>query len=204
MNLYQSLPHPLLSVSRLGRDELCEGGGGGNGWLGRIPFLPQSPLMSLFFILTLKMLRPGLRRRARECSRHPCVPARSGVQFSLSFRAGIFDREERGEHALGLRGHAKGRDPERSHWSLQVLFCPFTPAPNTDHGGRPGLAGQLCSQNPGPPASCSSRLGARNHNSNSYNDAGKQRHLIMNNRCRRRPAHTGTGNYGRNAFAEVS
>lgn len=59
----------------------------------------------------------------------------------------------KGESALsGFGARPEGGIRNVRTWSLQVLFfCPFTPALNTDHGGHPGLAGELCSQNPGPP-----------------------------------------------------
>lgn len=106
---------------------------------------------------------------------NPVRRALSGVQFSLSFGAGIFGREEKGSTHSQLS--RQGQRAGSSKFALSLLvhfFYPHTPAQSTDNGGYVGVARRLCSRTSGSPASCSSRLGARNHNnSNSYhNDAG--------------------------------
>lgn len=142
---------------------------------------PPSPLLSLFFIWTLKMLQ------ARAAEKHPSAPtspgaeSRAGVQLPSSFGAGRVGREDRGVRALRPRGQAPGWD--RASSSSVSGFTSSALSPPLQAGAAAAAAGRrslrLCSPTPGPPASCRSRLGARNHNnSHSYHhhDAGKRRH----------------------------
>lgn len=58
---------------------------------------------------------------------NPVRPTLSGVQFSLSYGAGIFGSGKRGVRTLSLRGKAKGRDPASLH--LVSGFTSSTPTP---------------------------------------------------------------------------
>lgn len=114
---------------------------GGTGRLGRIPFLPP-PLTPYVFVLHFDFKNASGQGcgEAPQCVDTPGRRERSGVQFSFSFGAGIFDREERGVRALRLRGKAKGQD--RASLLLGSRFTSSTSSPlaqSTDRCGHRGL-----------------------------------------------------------------
>lgn len=83
-------------------------GVGGTGRLGSVPFLPPSPLMSLFFISTLKMLQAGAAEKHPGASTPPAAESGAGCSSRfLSGRAFLIGRK--GECALSGFG-AKPKD----------------------------------------------------------------------------------------------
>lgn len=151
-----------------------------------LPLPPTpSPLLSLFFVLTLKMLLArAAEKRPGAWPTPQCTRSGAGCSFRSFGQSFLVGRK--GECALSGFGARPKAGSGKFAPSLQVHFShPLIPVQSADRGGRGRLAGRLCSPTPHPPthpsspASCSSRLRARNHNnSNSYhhNDAGKRRH----------------------------